>query len=48
VRFEVDAPDASEEELDALHRKAERYCTVFQTLSNRPAELTTAMVAQPA
>src|SRR5436305_9410849 len=32
VRFEVDAPDASPDELDALHRKAERYCTVFQTL----------------
>jgi uncharacterized OsmC-like protein len=45
VRFEVDAPEASEEELDALHRKAERYCTVFQTLANRPAELTTEMAA---
>lgn len=45
VRFEVDAPDASEEELDALHRKAERYCTVFQTLAQKPAELTTEMVA---
>jgi len=47
VRFEVDAPGASQEDLDALHRKAERYCTVFQTLANRPAELTTEMVARP-
>ena len=48
VRFEIDAPGTSAEDLDALHRKAERYCTVFQTLANRPAELTTEMVAQPA
>lgn len=48
VRFEVDAPDASEEELEALHRKAERYCTVFQTLAQKPAELITEMVARPA
>src|ERR671936_1593163 len=44
VRFEVDAPGASQEDLDALHRKAERYCTVFQTLANKPAELSTEMV----
>jgi uncharacterized OsmC-like protein len=36
VRFEVDAPNASAEELEALHRKAERYCTVFQTLATAP------------
>lgn len=40
VRFEVDAPGASEEDLEALHRKAERYCTVFQTLATTP-ELST-------
>jgi uncharacterized OsmC-like protein len=45
VRFEVDAPGASEDDLAALHRKAERYCTVFQTLANRPAELSTELVA---
>ena len=48
VRFEVDAPEVSEEDLASLHKKAERYCTVFQTLANRPAELITEMVAQPA
>lgn len=36
VRFEVDAPGASEEDLEALHRKTERYCTVFQTLAHSP------------
>ncbi|HEY2603352.1 MAG TPA: OsmC family protein [Thermoleophilaceae bacterium] len=40
VRFEVDAPAASEEDLAALHRKSERYCTVFQTLATTP-ELST-------
>jgi uncharacterized OsmC-like protein len=40
VRFEVDAPGASEEDLEALHRKTERYCTVFQTLATSP-ELST-------
>jgi uncharacterized OsmC-like protein len=40
VRFEVDAPDVSEEDLASLHKKAERYCTVFQTLATTP-ELTT-------
>ena len=37
VRFEVDAPEASEEQLAALHEKAERYCTVLQTLRTPPA-----------
>jgi uncharacterized OsmC-like protein len=36
VRFDVDAPDASEEELGALIEKTERYCTVLQTLRNPP------------
>ena len=45
VRFEIDAPEVSDEDLASLHKKAERYCTVFQTLANRPAELTTEMVA---
>lgn len=36
LRFEVDAPDASAEDLEALHRKSERYCVVFQTLSGAP------------
>jgi uncharacterized OsmC-like protein len=44
VRFEVDAPGASEEELEALHRKTERYCTVFQTLAS-PPRLSTELAA---
>ena len=45
VRFEVDAPDASEEDLAALHKKSERYCTVFQTLASTPL-LSTELAAQ--
>jgi uncharacterized OsmC-like protein len=37
VRFEVDAPGATAEELDGLQRRAERYCTVLQTLLRPPA-----------
>jgi uncharacterized OsmC-like protein len=37
LRFEVDAPEATPEQLEALHRKAERYCTVLQTLRTPPA-----------
>ena len=36
LRFAVDAPGASEEDLDALLRKTERYCTVAQTLMSPP------------
>src|SRR3954452_2752082 len=36
LRLMVDAPGASEDELDALARKTQRYCTVFQTLNTRP------------
>jgi uncharacterized OsmC-like protein len=36
VRFEIDAPDATPEELESLHAKTERYCTVFQTLASSP------------
>jgi uncharacterized OsmC-like protein len=36
LRFEVDAPDASEQQLAALVRKTERYCTVLQTLREPP------------
>jgi uncharacterized OsmC-like protein len=43
LRLEVDAPDASEEDLAALYRKTERYCTVFQTLASSP-ELSTELV----
>jgi uncharacterized OsmC-like protein len=36
ARFEIDAPSASDEQLDALIRKTERYCVVLQTLDGRP------------
>ena len=37
MRFEIDAPEATEEQLASLHEKTERYCTVLQTLRNAPA-----------
>ncbi len=37
VRFDVEAPGASEEDLAKLIEKTERYCTVLQTLRNPPA-----------
>jgi uncharacterized OsmC-like protein len=36
LRFELDAPDASDEEIEGLHAKSERYCTVLQTLLDPP------------
>lgn len=36
VRFDVDAPDADDEQLAALREKTERYCTVMQTLLRPP------------
>jgi uncharacterized OsmC-like protein len=37
VRFEIDAPDASDEDLEGLMTRTERYCTVLQTLRHPPA-----------
>jgi uncharacterized OsmC-like protein len=37
MRFEIDAPDASDEDLDGLMARTERYCTVLQTLRRPPA-----------
>ena len=37
VRFEIDAPDATEQQLSALQEKAEQYCVVMQTLIRPPA-----------
>jgi uncharacterized OsmC-like protein len=37
LRFAVDAPDATDEQLDSLLAKTERYCTVAQTLMFPPA-----------
>jgi len=36
LRFEVEAPNATAEQLDELHAKTERYCTVLQTLHSPP------------
>jgi uncharacterized OsmC-like protein len=38
LRFEIDAPDASSEDLEGLVARTERYCTVLQTL-RRPPEV---------
>ncbi|HEX2129252.1 MAG TPA: OsmC family protein [Solirubrobacterales bacterium] len=43
LRFEVDAPEASADELEKLHARAERYCTVLQTLA-RPPRIETELV----
>ncbi len=44
VRFEIDAPGATREEVESLHAKSERYCTVLQTLTGEP-RITTELVA---
>ena len=36
LRFELDAPDATEEQLAALLKLTERYCVVLQTLRGAP------------
>jgi uncharacterized OsmC-like protein len=36
LHFDVDAPEATAEQLESLHEKTERYCTVFQTLVSPP------------
>ena len=37
MRFDVVAPEATEEQLAALREKTERYCVVMQTLARPPA-----------
>ena len=37
LRFEIDAPGASAEDIDGLMARTERYCTVLQTLRRPPA-----------
>ena len=44
LRLEVDAPNATDEELEGLHARTERYCTVLQTLLD-PPPIETTMVA---
>ena len=36
VQFDVDAPDATPEQLRALQEKTEQYCVVLQTLLRPP------------
>jgi uncharacterized OsmC-like protein len=36
IRFDVEAPSASDEEIASLISKTERYCTVLQTLRSPP------------
>ena len=37
LRFDVDAPEATEDQLRALREKTEQYCVVMQTLAKPPA-----------
>jgi uncharacterized OsmC-like protein len=41
VRFDVDAPGATAEQLQSLKERTERYCTVYQTLVQPPPIETT-------
>jgi uncharacterized OsmC-like protein len=43
LRFDIDAPQATEEQLAALQERTERYCVVLQTLTN-PPRIETAVV----
>ena len=36
VRFDVDAPEATAEQLNKLREKTEQYCVVMQTLTRPP------------
>jgi uncharacterized OsmC-like protein len=36
VKFDIDAPQATPEQLKGLHEKTEQYCVVFQTLLRPP------------
>jgi len=45
TRFEIDAPGADPAELASLHEKAERYCTVLQTLRESPPIETELVIA---
>jgi uncharacterized OsmC-like protein len=47
VRFEIQAPAASTEQIESLREKTERYCTVMQTLVD-PPPIETALSAQRA
>ncbi|MDX6617226.1 MAG: hypothetical protein QOD60_2317 [Solirubrobacterales bacterium] len=46
LRFEIDAPGATEDQLSELETKTERYCTVLQTLTTPPS-IETTLIAAP-
>ncbi|MGE3911710.1 MAG: OsmC family protein [Chloroflexota bacterium] len=46
TRFEIDAPDATPEQLAALQEKTEQYCVVMRTLTETPALSTEWSTAQ--
>jgi uncharacterized OsmC-like protein len=48
TRFEIDAPEATPEQLAALQEKTEQYCVVMQTLTQPPALATQWSVSQEA
>ena len=41
LAFDIDAPGATEEQLEGLRRRTERYCVVMRTLTE-PPRVTTA------
>jgi uncharacterized OsmC-like protein len=41
LHFDVEAPNATADQLRALHEKTEQYCVVMQTLKQPPAVATT-------
>jgi uncharacterized OsmC-like protein len=45
MRYEIDAPGVDQQRLASLHTKAERYCTVLQTLRDAP-RIDTELVAE--
>jgi uncharacterized OsmC-like protein len=47
TRFEIDAPDATPEQLASLQEKTEQYCVVMRTLTESP-RLTTEWSTEPA
>ena len=38
MQFDIDAPQASPEQLQALHEKTEQYCVVLQTMLHPPED----------
>ena len=47
ARFDISAPQATQEQLTALKEKTEQYCVVMRTLTQPPAIRTSWLVSQP-